>query len=233
MPIQFCCLCDLVVILCDPVELDQIVVFIQSRIELHTLGDPILFHNLIAYRNLSLGSYTTCESLHFVVFVAQRFEWKADDAKVSHSGKLFVAVIQLPCRARSTREHTGAHLELHAFLTKESMLFSYIFHILRYPLRHESHIFCSLCAQQLLSDFVLGLRTSSDVFCSFRRLILRQADDCLEVNFAMDSGPSQHGNINVCVSDDLHRPGCACRFCLSFPVRCLKAVALHFGLEVW
>ena len=48
------------------------------------------------------------------------------------------------------------------------MLFS---HILRYPLWHESHIFCSLCAQQLLSDFVLGLRTSSDVFCSFRRPI--------------------------------------------------------------
>ena len=70
------------VILCDPVELDQIVVFIQSRIELHTLGDPILPYNLIEYRNLSLGIYTTCYFLHFVVFVAQRFESKADDAKV-------------------------------------------------------------------------------------------------------------------------------------------------------
>ena len=97
-------------ILCDPVELDQIVVFIQSRIESHTLGDPILCHNLIAYRNLSLGSYTTCESLHFVVFVAQRFESKADDAKVQQSEKLFLAVIQLPFPARSTRRHTGAHL---------------------------------------------------------------------------------------------------------------------------
>ena len=136
-------------------ELDQIVVFIQSRIELHTLGDPILLYNLIEYRNLSLGIYTTCYFLHFVVFVAQRFEWKADDARVSHSGKVFVAVIQLPCRARSTRENNGAHLELHAFLTKESMLFSYIFHILRYPLRHESHIFCSLCGS-----------TTSKRFCS-------------------------------------------------------------------
>ena len=65
-------------------ELDQIVVFVQSRIELHTLGDPILFYNLIEYRNLSLGLYTTCYFvfLHFVVFVAQRFESKADDAKV-------------------------------------------------------------------------------------------------------------------------------------------------------
>ena len=63
-------------------QLDQIVVFIQSRIELHTLGDPILPYNLIEYRNLSLGIYTTCYFLHFVVFVAQRFESKADDAKV-------------------------------------------------------------------------------------------------------------------------------------------------------
>ena len=64
-------------------QLDQIVVFVQSRIELHTLGDPILFYNLIEYRNLSLGIYTTCYFfLHFVVFFAQRFESKADDAKV-------------------------------------------------------------------------------------------------------------------------------------------------------
>ena len=48
------------------------------------------------------------------------------------------------------------------------MLFS---HILRYPLWHESHIFVAFVAQQPLSDFVLGLWTSSDVFCSFRRLI--------------------------------------------------------------
>ena len=62
-------------------ELDQIVVFIQSRIELHTLGDPILPYNLIEYRNLTLGIYTTCYFLHFVVFVAH-FVSKADDAKV-------------------------------------------------------------------------------------------------------------------------------------------------------
>ena len=63
-------------------ELDQIFVFIQSRIELHTLGDPILLYNLIEYRNLSLGIYTTCYFfLHFVVFVAH-FGSKADDAKV-------------------------------------------------------------------------------------------------------------------------------------------------------
>ena len=71
------------------------------------------------------------------------------------------------------------------------------------------------------------LRTCSVVFGGS---YLRPADDCLEVNFAMDSGPSQHGNINVCVGDDLLRPGCACRFCLSFPVRCLKAVAWHFWI---
>ena len=35
----------------------------------------------------------------------------------------------------------------------------------------RAKLFCGLCAQQLLSDFVLGLWTSSDVFCSFRRLI--------------------------------------------------------------
>ena len=58
MPSQFCCLGDLG-------ELDQSVVFIQSRVELHTLGDPILFYNsLTEYRKLSLG----IDTLRFLYF---------------------------------------------------------------------------------------------------------------------------------------------------------------------
>ena len=62
-------------------ELDPIVVFIQSRVELHTPGDPILFYNsLIEYRNLPLGRGKH-RVIAFHSFVPQRFECRGKKEK--------------------------------------------------------------------------------------------------------------------------------------------------------
>jgi len=60
-------------------------------------------------------------------------------------------------------------------------------HVIGYASWPECQFVCGLCAQQLLGDFVLGLRSSSDVFDCFVFSYLQAADDCLVVNFAMDS----------------------------------------------
>ena len=150
MPIQFCCLCDLVVILCDPVELDQIVVFIQSLVELYTPGDPILFYSsLIEYRNLPLGRDTHRVSVfHFFCPTAVRVKsWRRESLAF---GKLFVAMIHLPCRVTSTRENTGAQF-LVACVTEKSMFFVYssVYFSAPPPLfRMTAKVFVAFCAQQ-------------------------------------------------------------------------------------
>jgi hypothetical protein len=152
------------------VELDQIVFFIQSLVDLYTPGDPILFYNsLIEYRNLPLGRDThRVNVFHFFCPTAVRVKsWRRESLAF---GKLFVAMIHLPCRVTSTRENTGAQF-LVACATEKSMLFVYSSVYFSAWLPNCLWPLCSTTSRRF-NSFVLGLWTSSDVFRCFRLLIV-------------------------------------------------------------
>lgn len=104
-----------------------------------------------------------------------------------------MAVIQLACRAMSTRENTGAQL-LVACVTEKSMFFVYssVYFSAPPPLfRMTAKLFVAFCAQRFFSAILFSdcgrLRTCSVVFgCSY----LQAADECFGANFNMDIGES-------------------------------------------